>query len=158
MPRRGRGIYSFLIFFLVVVGATLQWNWMQKVRKDGAQVVVTDGFAAKLSRWMLAKRGIHVDEPVNWGESAAERIVCESCGGTGRSLIKDGTIGPCPICQGVGFRMIRRFSPDENLCPFCVGMGRAVMPDTGEITTCPRCDGRGLVDTAAPAADSISVP
>lgn len=157
MPRRGKGTYSFLILILVVVGATLQWNWMKQVRQDKTDVIVTDGFAGKLSRWMLARRGIHLDDPVNWTETDAERILCESCGGMGRSLREDGTIGPCPICQGVGFRMIRRFSPDENLCPFCVGMGRAVLPDTGEIATCPRCDGRGLVHTTPPV-DDISVP
>ncbi|MDD4342446.1 MAG: hypothetical protein PHO14_09485 [Kiritimatiellae bacterium] len=158
MPRRAKGVYSFLIFFLVVAGAALQWNWMKSARRDEAQVVVSDGFAAKISRWMLARRGIYPDDATHWDESGVERIVCESCGGTGRSLLEAGTIGPCPICQGVGYRMIRRFGPDEHLCPFCVGMGRAVMPDTGEITTCPRCNGRGLVAAEGPAAEPVPVP
>ena len=149
MPRRGKGTYGYLILLLVVIGAALQWNWMQRVRRDGAESVVTHSFAEKLSRWMLAKRGIHLEEDAAAGESGTERILCETCGGSGQMLGPDGAIVPCPICPGVGSGLVRKFSPDENICPFCVGMGRAFLPGTREVVICPRCNGRGLIGPAA---------
>jgi hypothetical protein len=149
--RRGasRNVYGLLIVAMVLVAFVLQYHWMQRVRESGADGIAPNTFAEKLSRWMLHKRGVSLDDPAVLGQIGTERIPCETCGGSGQEFGPDGTIGSCPICQGVGFGLVRKFSPDENICPFCVGMGRAIQPDTREVVICPRCKGRGLIGPAA---------
>jgi hypothetical protein len=147
-PRRPRGkrVYGFLIALLVVGGGVLQYQWMQRVRQQGATEVVPPAFAEQIGRWMLAGKGLAPDGgSLAPSADGAEKIICENCMGSGNVLSELGERSICPICQGVGFHMIRRFDPADRICPFCSGMGRVELPDTGEVGTCPRCDGRGLV-------------
>ena len=143
--RSGRGVYGSLILVLVIVGFVLQFQWMQHVRESGAKGIVPNTFAEKLTRWMLQKKGVPLEETDVQQTAGAEKIVCGNCMGTGSILTPGDTKEICPICQGVGFHMVRRFDPADRICPFCGGMGRVFLPDTGLAGTCPRCDGRGLI-------------
>jgi hypothetical protein len=149
--RRGasKNVYGLLIVAMVLVAFVLQYHWMQRVRELGADGIAPNTFAEKLSRWMLHKRGVSLDDPAVLGQIGTERIPCETCGQTGTLFSEAGAPVPCPICLGVGFRMIRRFDAADYICPACAGMGRVEMPDTGVVDTCPRCGGRGLVQSTA---------
>jgi hypothetical protein len=159
LPRRPKGkrVYGLLVALLVVGGGILQYQWMQRVRQAGADDVVPPAFAEQIGRWMLAGKGLAPDGgAISPNTAGAEKIICEHCMGSGSALSDLGERSICPICQGVGFHMIRRFDPADRICPFCSGMGRVELPDTGEVGTCPRCDGRGLVRSqmnAAPAGN-----
>lgn len=136
---------------LVVAGFFLQLNWMQQARKRSApEMGMPGGFADKLGRWMLMKRG--VDPAAATGVPGVETIECEYCLGTGHILSPSGQKMICPVCQGVGSRLIRRLDEYDRICPLCAGMGRTELPDTGEIGTCPRCGGRGLIRSQVPDA------
>jgi len=143
-----------------LVAALLQFRWMQKVRARGPDSITPNSLAQKLSEWMLKRRGIELEPaPVVMGERGTERVPCTACGETGVVLGPDGTRQPCPICQGVGFRIIRWFDADERKCPLCAGMGRTVLPGTDEVDTCPRCGGRGIIRRGAqPAAPDQADP
>ena len=145
LPRRtkGKNVFGVLILLLVLAGVW-QYQWMKRIRQKGAKDVVPPVFAEQLSRWMLHKKGLD-PEPVSLEVLGAEKIDCGACMGSGRSLAGGGENEICPICQGVGFHMIRRFDSADRICPACGGMGRVEMPDTGAVDTCPRCDGRGLI-------------
>ncbi|HAL92072.1 MAG TPA: hypothetical protein DCM68_03505 [Verrucomicrobia bacterium] len=146
----GKSVYASLIFLFVVLGFVLQFNWMQGVKEKKAEEFAPQGLADKISRWMLQKRGLDPDM-LSEGQPGVDKINCAICMGTGRVLGQPGEKAICPICQGVGFRMIRRFDAADRICPFCSGMGRVELPDTGVVGTCPRCDGRGLVRSRATA-------
>ena len=143
-----------VIALLIVGGGILQFDWMQRARQAaGSGDIVSNPLAEKLGRWMLDKRGLSAAGAGAGLEApGVEKIMCETCLGTGEVPDTDGNPVMCPICQGVGFRMIRRMDPADRLCPLCAGMGRVELPDTGEVTTCPRCNGRGLVRSNSPAA------
>lgn len=139
-----------VITLLVIGGGILQFNWMQRARRAaGSEDLISNPVADKIGRWMLEKRGLGPGAASSFGGGAEapgiERIICETCMGTGEAPPAGGAPGICPICQGVGFRMIRRFDAADRLCPLCAGMGRVELPDTGVVDTCPRCAGRGLV-------------
>ena len=147
---KGKGAYVALMALVVVAGFFLQLNWMQQARKKTApDLVVPGGFADKLGRWMLMKKG--VDPNSMSGAPGVETIECGFCMGTGNLLSDESRETICPICQGVGSRLIRRLDENDRICPFCGGMGRAKLPDTGQFDTCPRCGGRGLVRRPPPA-------
>lgn len=133
----------------VLLGFVLQFRWMEQAKKKGMTDVMPAGFASKLSRWMMSKKGI---SPDSLEASGAEKISCETCMGSGIRMVDDGQEGICLICQGVGFRMVRRFDPADRICTACGGMGRLRLPDSGEVGTCPRCDGRGLIRSPAQSA------
>lgn len=141
---RGKGIYGGVIFLLVLVGFILQFQWMDRMKESGSTDVVPQAFAEKLKVWMLRKKGMEPDT-LSTEAKAAEEIPCRTCMGSGTILTPEGERLICPICLGVGFHMVRRFDPADHLCPLCAGMGRVEWPDTGEVGTCPRCGGRGLV-------------
>ena len=146
MPRRAKGkrVYGTVILLLVLGGGYLQFQWMDKAHKPD---VVPNVLAEKVGRWMMQKRGISPhDETLTSSVAATERVPCETCMGSGKALASGGK-EICPICLGVGFHTIRRFDSTDRICPYCAGMGRAAMPDTGEVGSCPRCQGRGLVQT-----------
>lgn len=145
---RARRVYGVVILLLVIGGAILQFKWMQQARDSGATDIVPSAFAEKLQQWMLMKKGLDPGQAYSGGP-AAERITCETCLGTGTYLPENGVPTMCPICLGVGFHMIRRLDSADRICPLCAGMGRVQRPDTGEVATCPRCDGRGLVRSHA---------
>lgn len=129
----------------MLVGAPLQWNWMKQTRREGTTDYAEGTLADRLSRFLLHKWGVTDAEKQDWSEQGVEQIICNGCDGLGRLLDDQGRYQPCPLCHGVGFGVIRRFGPNEHLCSFCAGMGRAILPDSGTADTCPRCDGRGLV-------------
>jgi hypothetical protein len=145
--RSGKNVYGMLIVVMVVVAFVLQFHWMQKVRETGGANIAPNTLAEKLSRWMQRRRGVPLDETKVLGQIGTERIACEACAQTGALFNETGQPVPCAICQGVGFRMVRRFNDADRICPACGGMGRVEMPDTGRVETCPRCEGRGLVQT-----------
>ena len=150
MPRpKGKGPIVALLVLLVVAGFFLQLNWMQHVPKRQAdEMVAPGGFADKLGRWMLMKKGM--DPAAISGSPGVETIECGNCMGTGNVLSTESRKTICPICLGVGSRLIRRIDENDRICPLCAGMGRAESPDTGEVVTCPRCQGRGLIRSSAP--------
>lgn len=136
---------------MVLGGFVLQSRWMQGVREKKDASILPQSMADKVGRWMLEKRGLdpgmlRTDAP------GVEKILCETCMGSGETIGETGR-SICPICQGVGFRMIRRFDAAEKICPNCAGMGRAESPETGAVDVCPRCNGRGLVRTSLAPAD-----
>jgi len=133
-----------VIFLLVIIGFILQFQWMDRMKESGATDTVSPVFAEKLSHWMMLKKGLDPNM-LSTDAQQAEKIACGNCMGGGTLLTPQGEREICPFCQGVGFRMVRRFDPADRICPFCLGMGRAVNPDTGEVETCLRCDGRGLI-------------
>lgn len=70
---------------------------------------------------------------------------CHYCPGTG--LINEPNTGAsitCPVCLGKSHREVRRFYPEDDLCPACGGMGRERQED-GTISRCSRCEGRGAI-------------
>jgi len=129
---------------LVVVGFILQFNWMDRVHESGDIDTMSPAFAEKLTHWMMLKKGLDPDM-LSPDANNAEKVVCANCMGGGTVLTSQGEREICLFCQGVGFRMIRRFDQADRICPFCLGMGRAVHPDTGDVETCLRCHGRGLI-------------
>ena len=132
------------LMVFVVVGAVLQAHWMQEAKNNASTDTLPPGFTKKISQWMLQKKGIALEDAgMNSGE--AEKIVCESCLGSGFRSSGGSEKEMCPICQGVGFRMIRRLDASDHMCTACGGMGRVEFYDTGNVGTCPRCDGRGLI-------------
>ena len=143
---KGKGVYFALMFLLVMVGFILQLNWMRGIREQEASEVDSHILSSKLGQWMLRQRGVG-------GEAAApagvETVECGACQGTGQILGEGGKQEICPICQGAGMRLIRRFDAAERICPACGGMGRGESLDTGEVVTCPRCGGRGFIRSAA---------
>lgn len=146
LPRRAqrKGVYGGLVVLFVLAGMILQSLWMRQVREEEAADIIPQSFAEKLNRWMLQKKGL-APEPAAGEARGLEKIDCNACMGTGTALAGDGRKDMCPICQGVGFRMVRRFDPADRICPACGGMGRMEMPGTGAVDTCPRCAGRGLI-------------
>ncbi len=152
-PPRGKGVYGALVVLFVLAGFILQFRWMQSASDRGSDDIVLPAFARKISAWMLHKRGLP-NEPGTAGAGGIEKIPCETCMGSGTLYGDDGREAMCPICQGVGYRMVRRFEPGERICPACAGMGRVIFSDTGLADTCPRCQGRGLIRTA-PSPESV---
>ena len=133
-----------VLVVFVVVGAVLQANWMQEAKNNASTDTLPQGFTKKISQWMLQKKGIALDDAA-LGSSEAKKIVCETCLGSGLHSSTGDEKEMCPICQGVGFRMIRKLDAADQMCPACGGMGRVEFYDTGNVGTCPRCDGRGLI-------------
>ena len=83
-----------------------------------------------------------------YGKSTAiERIPCMHCHEKGLILSDSAPNGYtfCPYCFGVGGHYIRRLNDADVLCPACAGLGRIEDPQTHQIRTCKRCDGRGLI-------------
>lgn len=138
-----------MILGLVLIVFFLQSNWMRQVTEKEATDIVPKGFAEGINRLMLRAKGLSTEQdaiPVSadgWGN--AEKIDCKVCLGSGQALSVSGEKEICPICLGVGFHLIRRFELSDRICTFCVGMGRAELPDIGKVGNCPRCDGRGLI-------------
>jgi hypothetical protein len=147
--RSGRRVYGALIAGMVVVAFVLQFLWMRHIRASGPDSIAPNTLADRLSHFMLQRRSGGAEPTVVYGEMGTERVTCEACMGVGAVLSDQAVKTPCPICQGVGFRIVRRFDDEDRICPMCIGMGRVAMPDTGVVGTCPRCDGRGLVRRAA---------
>ena len=147
---KGKSVTVALMFVLVVAGFFLQLNWMQRAKQNAE--IPPDGFGAKLSQWMLNQRGAGAGVPA--GAPGVETIECDRCFGTGGVLSPDSKREICPICVGVGSRLIRRLDPNDVKCPACGGMGRMVLPDTGEVGTCHRCQGRGLIRRGGGTADA----
>lgn len=143
-----------MIFLLVIVGFILQYHWMNRVNKNDSMDTVSPAFAEKLSHWMMLKKGLDPDMLSTEGQQV-EKVACVNCMGGGTLLSPQGDREICPFCQGVGFRMIRRFDPADRICPFCLGMGRAVHPDTDEVDTCLRCKGRGLILSHVAPPDAV---
>ena len=149
-PPKGKGAYVALMALLVVAGFILQANWMQRAREKPASDLVTPGgFADKLGRWMMMKKG--VDPRAISGAPGVETVECSFCMGTGNVLSDQSRKTMCPVCQGVGSRLIRYLDESDRICPNCVGMGRAEDVETGVVDVCPRCGGRGLVRRPAPS-------
>ena len=148
---KGKGPVVAVIGLLVILGFFLQLNWMQRARENTD--IPANSFADKLGQWMLKQKGVAPGGET--GAPGVESIECDRCFGTGGVLSPDSKREICPICLGVGSRLIRRLDPNDVKCPACGGMGRMVLPDTGEVGTCPRCQGRGLIRRtgAAEAAD-----
>lgn len=160
VPRKtkGRLVYGIVIVLLIIGGAFLQFHWMQSAREAARSgEIISNPVAEWIGRWMLEKRGLGAGPGGMPIAPGVERVDCPACLGTGKTPAVGGAPGICAICQGVGFRMIRRFEAAEKLCPLCAGMGRVERPDTGQLDTCPRCGGRGLVQTGISAADNPAV-
>jgi len=138
---KSKNVYVALMVVLVIAGFFLQLNWMQRAKENAE--IPPDGFAAKLGQWMLHQKG--AGESAAPGAPGVENIECDRCFGTGGVLSSDSKREICPICLGVGSRLIRRLDPNDVKCPACGGMGRMVLPDSGVVGTCPRCEGRGLI-------------
>ena len=150
---KGKGPVVALLALLVVAGFLLQANWMQRAReKPASDLVAPGGFADKLGRWMMMKKG--VDPATVSGAPGVETIECGFCMGTGHVLSDESRKTICPVCQGVGSRLIRYLDESDRICPNCVGMGRAEDVETGVVGVCPRCGGRGLVRRPAPDASA----
>ena len=149
MPRQrgSKNVYLGLIVALVMVGFVLQFQWMQRVRSGEASDITPNILAEKFSLWFFGKHG----DAGSPGKEApgVERITCNNCSGTGSLLTWSREPEMCPVCQGVGFRMIRRFDPADRLCPACGGMGRVDVLDGTGVGTCPRCGGRGMIHSQA---------
>ncbi len=150
---KGKGVYVSLMFLIVVAGFFLQLNWMQKAKEREMPAMDPNSFASKLGQWMLEKKGVS-SSPGIAGAPGVETVECGNCLGTGGILSEAGQREICPICLGVGSRLIRRVDPADELCPACVGMGRVQFPDTGEYGTCPRCNGRGLIRSGAAGGEA----
>lgn len=135
---------------MVLGGIVLQSRWMQGVREKKDVSILPQSMADKVSRWMLEKKGL---DPTTLLPDApgVEKIHCETCMGSGQVSGDTGERTICPVCQGVGFRMIRRFDAADKICPNCAGMGRTELQATGLVGVCPRCDGRGLVHSRGAA-------
>lgn len=146
---KGKAPVVAVIGLVVIVGFFLQLNWMQSAKRNVD--IPANGFADRLGRWMLKQKGVETG-PVA-GAPGVETLECDRCFGTGGILSADGQKREiCPICLGVGSRLIRRLDSNDDLCPACGGMGRWESPDTGAVDTCPRCQGRGLVRRSGAAA------
>ena len=145
-----RRVYGLVIAVMVMTAIVLQYRWMSNVRATGAEGIVPNTLAEKLGQWMLMRRGISLEDPRMAGQPGVEQIQCDTCMASGELFGEDGQKVMCPVCLGVGFRMVRRFEAGDRICPLCAGMGRVEMFDTGEIGTCPRCEGRGLVSSTRP--------
>lgn len=143
-------MFGGLIALLVVVGFILQYQWMKRARQEGAADIAPNTLAEKISHWMLEQKEPEAESAVREADGT-EKIFCEACLGTGTVLSGGDAKEICPICQGVGYHMVRRFDPADRICPACGGMGRLAMPDTGAVETCPRCTGRGLIRSQVPA-------
>ena len=134
-----------LILLLFVVAFVAQYAWRQSVKRGGAENIIPNSMAEKLSIWMFQKRGLLPPDAPGGGQPGIEQVMCDTCSGSGMRVGDDGKLEPCGICYGVGSRWVRRFSADDFQCPACGGMGRVEIPGSGEIVECPRCGGRGLV-------------
>lgn len=144
---------------LVAIGLPalyVQRNWMAKEREAYRDSVSQDEMSAatELAGWLQAQKlQASADEgqaPVmpsfflegmpNLGEQGLEWAECV------RRVINDeGDYETCPICFGVGGRIIKKLDEADRRCPNCNAMGRWKNPDTGHAETCPRCDGSGLI-------------
>lgn len=151
---KGKGVYVGLMVLVVVAGFFLQLNWMHRIRERDLSEMAPNSMASKLGRWMLRQKGVESDASLR--APGVETIECENCQGTGGILSKEGSREICPICQGVGSRLIRYLDSSDYICPNCVGMGRAEDPDTHVVGPCPRCGGRGLIRNPAETDDPVS--
>lgn len=132
----------------------MQFRWMQKAKNDPS--IASESFALALAKWAAGTERSMEKLPVEV-EGHTERISCHRCEASGIVYTQDGQRVPCPVCYGVGYRVVRYFDDNDRTCPLCGGMGRAEDFETGEVGTCPRCDGRGLIHRQAPA-DTHTTP
>lgn len=124
-PEKNRsGIYALIVILLGAVLVIFQGVWVSRNKA-------------------LFQRGVVL-------ELVTEKIDCDYCGGLG--MIRDPAYPTqmylCPLCFGVGSHVVRRITDRDTLCPVCGGLGRVLDEPTGYAQTCPRCDGRGLIDLA----------
>ena len=142
---------------MIIAGFAAQLLWMGKHTggRDAEKVISPDNPIARfLQNTMMEKKGLAEKDEAEEAAAAAgaETIACGYCFGIGQ-VRADGEAVLCPICLGVGSHAVRRISGDELICIACDGMGR-VMEDGGSTAeTCPRCNGRGLVERRKPAED-----
>lgn len=100
----------------------------------------------------MARRTDHVGlDPALIDKLKTKTIVlyeCEHCLGSG--LLGDPSMGEerelCLICFGVGYHPTRRYTDVDRMCLNCGGMGRHYN-EAGEVEYCPRCAGRGIIET-----------
>ncbi len=123
------------VMLLAVLALVMQMYWMQNnwgemVRREDRQPMSTE-----LMDLMRAK--------------VITMYECDYCSGSG--VLDDPDVPGermlCGICQGVGYQLTRRFTPQDRMCLNCGGMGRIFSDDRQqEADFCPRCDGRGLIE------------
>lgn len=145
--RQGRRLYGGFLLIGVLVLFVLQYRWMKETQRSEGRKMAANSVAVQLANWMLDQKGLTpegVEEPV---VGNPQQIVCFNCRGSGEIYEEDGRMEYCPICQGVGIRLVRPLHAEDRLCPACGGMGRLEGPDGHSVETCPRCQGRGLIQT-----------
>lgn len=146
--RRGTGIYFGVVIVVAVIAMVWQNRWMKQAKSEIGVTLAPNSFAEKAGDWMLKKRGMSPEtvQGTVTKDLSVTRLECYACEGLGATYDAAGRRQPCPICQGVGFRMIRPFDAQDVPCPACGGMGRMENLDgNGEVQTCTRCDGRGFI-------------
>lgn len=92
-------------------------------KKPAAREIVREGAAevgeklkADISRWTRVRRVVSLKPMIGCFEcDAAGKLVCESCGGTGKTKIQlqEDTPLSCPTCDGTG----------HTTCVACAGQG-----------------------------------
>jgi DnaJ-class molecular chaperone len=82
---------------------------------------------------------------------------CGHCGRRGvlRDPEDNNRLKLCPVCFGLGKRLVRRMDARDEFCPGCQGMGRVADAEAPEGRWCRRCGGRGLV--ALPDAEEAGI-
>lgn len=62
----------------------------------------------------------------------------------------------CPVCYGLGRRLVRHMDSHDAFCPSCLGMGRVVDEGQPAGRWCRRCYGRGLIVQTEHEAASVA--
>lgn len=146
----GKKVHMGLLIVIVLVGLVAQFRWMQRMKQGESGDVAPNILLEKFGLWFSGKLG--GAGGAGSDVSGVKQVTCNNCSGTGSLLSWSGEREICPICQGVGFRMVRQFDAADRLCPACAGMGRVDLMDGSGVATCLRCEGRGMIQSQAAAA------
>jgi len=139
-----------LVMFLVFVGlATIAVIEYMKVGSLTKEVSSLTQELNGLKEWRPAA-------PAAPAARRATKIVCPLCHGekvivldpTGRNNPLYRKTRSCPVCLGVGYRMLT-IPPEMKICSDCQGMGLVYSPAQAgqwvQTGYCARCSGTGLV-------------
>ena len=121
-------------------------------------IVLFFGFFAFMQMRWLEKNPKHQYRP-----SDIFTVPCRYCHQDGLIVHPDtkDKLLRCPVCNGLGKRLVKKFNDNEVLCPVCDGMGYRVSDDLEKPSPCPRCHGIGvlsLLDRHAVGEREVVVP
>ena len=130
-------IFKLLLIILVTIGifylfkSKIDYNFL-KNKQNLKKKTKTD----------ISKNYFYVDK------FEFTKIKCPACNGE-KYIFFHGRRKLCFICNGLGYKKIRKLKKDEQICPNCKGMGKILKCSYKKeilgYTYCSLCKGTGIV-------------